>query len=98
MLEATRKIESALVQKLNCMYFVARKVSMPTMESMHKKEKMQEEGQDMYLDFSKQLNELINAYFTISKEGKFIKYSNWRVWFQRIWRYRLLEVRRRGTC
>ena len=76
MLEATRKIESALVQKLNCMYFVARKVSMPTMESMHKKEKMQEEGQDMYLDFSKQLNELINAYFTISKEGKFINYSN----------------------
>ena len=40
MLEATRKIESALVQKLNCMYFVARKVSMPTVESMHKKEKM----------------------------------------------------------
>ena len=74
MLEATRKIESALVQKLNCMYFVARKVSMPTVESMHKKEKTQEEGQDMYLDFSKQLNTLINTYFTISKEGKFINH------------------------
>ena len=72
MLDATRKIESALVQKLNCMYFVARKVSMPTVESMQKREKMQEEGQDMYLDFSKQLNQLINTYFTISKEGKSI--------------------------
>jgi hypothetical protein len=38
MLEATRKIESALVQKLNCMYFVARKVSMPTVESLYKRE------------------------------------------------------------
>ena len=76
MLEATRKIESALVQKLNCMYFVARKVSMPTVESMHKKEKMQEPGEDMYLDFSKQLNKLINTYFTIAKEGKFINHSN----------------------
>ena len=34
MLDATREIESALVQKLNCMYFVARKVSMPSVESM----------------------------------------------------------------
>lgn len=35
----TRKIENALVQKLNCMYFVARKVSMPSMEALLKKEK-----------------------------------------------------------
>ena len=42
MLDATREIESALVQKLNCMYFVARKVSMPSVESMQKKERAQE--------------------------------------------------------
>jgi hypothetical protein len=28
-----------MVQKLNCMYFVARKVSLPTVDSMLKKEK-----------------------------------------------------------
>jgi hypothetical protein len=39
MLDETRKIESALVQKLNCMYFVARKVSLISIESMLKKEK-----------------------------------------------------------
>lgn len=38
MLDATRKIESALVQKLNCMYFVARKVSLTTVEAMMRKE------------------------------------------------------------
>ena len=37
--DATRKIENALVQKLNCMYFVARKVSMPSIEALLKKEK-----------------------------------------------------------
>ena len=36
---ATRKIENALVQKLNCMYFVARKVSMPSIEALLKKER-----------------------------------------------------------
>ncbi len=36
---ATRQIENALVQKLNCMYFVARKVSAPTIEALLKKEK-----------------------------------------------------------
>ena len=35
----TRKIENALVSKLNCMYFVARKVSVPSIEALHKREK-----------------------------------------------------------
>ena len=63
MLEATRKIESALIQKLNCMYFVARIVSLPSIETMLKKEKQQDGGAEMYLDFSRQLNKLINIYF-----------------------------------
>ena len=42
MLTATRKIESALIQKLNCMYFVARRVSLPSVETMLKKEKQQD--------------------------------------------------------
>jgi hypothetical protein len=46
----TRKIENALVQKLNCMYFVARKVSMPTIEALLKKEKT--ESTQIYSDFS----------------------------------------------
>ena len=86
MLDATREIESALVQKLNCMYFVARKVSMPSVESMQKKERAQEEGEDMYLDFSKQLNRLINTYFSIEKQGKLFIVSN--DFFQRKWRCR----------
>ena len=72
MLTATRKIESALIQKLNCMYFVARRVSLPSVETMLKKE-AKLDGQDkekMYLDFSKQLNDLINTYFSITNEGK----------------------------
>ena len=68
MMIGTRQIESALIQKLNCMYFVARQVSLPSIEIMLKKEKMSEEGKDMYLKFSQQLNELINRYFSISKE------------------------------
>ena len=44
MLEATRKIESALVQKLNCMYFVARKISLPSVENLLKREKALDEG------------------------------------------------------
>jgi hypothetical protein len=72
MLTATRHIESALMQKLNCMYFVARRVSLPSLEIMLKKEKLSEcSGKEMYLEFSRQLNELINIYFSISKEGKF---------------------------
>jgi len=38
MLDATRRIESALVQKLNCMYFVARQISLPTVDWMLKTE------------------------------------------------------------
>ena len=39
MLKETRRIEKNVISKLNCMYFVARKVSMPTMESLMKREK-----------------------------------------------------------
>ena len=71
MLTATRKIESALMQKLNCMYFVARKVSLPSIETLLKKEKVGTEGaREMYMEFTRQLNKLINLYFSISKEGK----------------------------
>lgn len=52
MLEGTRKIESALIQKLNCIYFVARRVSLPNVEFMLKEEKRSEEGTEMYLKFS----------------------------------------------
>ena len=68
------------------MYFVARKVSMPSVESMQKKERAQEQGEDMYLDFSKQLNQLINTYFGIEKQGKLYIVLN--DFFQRKWRYR----------
>jgi len=68
MLDETRKIESALVQKLNCMYFVARKVSLPSVENMLKKEKQTEDAKNMYLGFSKQLNDLLNLYFSVENE------------------------------
>ena len=65
MLAATRKIEQALVSKLNCMYFVARKVSLPSVDAMLKKEKSSPEAKkEMYYAFSKQLNQLINVYFS----------------------------------
>ena len=56
------------------MYFVAKKVSLPTVEYMLKKEKSDDKdgGEEMYTNFSKQLNDLINMYFTISKEGKIV--------------------------
>ena len=56
------------------MYFVAKKVSLPTVEYMLKKEKSDDKdgGDEMYTNFSKQLNDLINMYFTISKEGKIV--------------------------
>jgi hypothetical protein len=54
------------------MYFVARKVSMISIESMLKKEKIVENSKSMYLDFSKQLNELINLYFSVENERKSI--------------------------
>lgn len=70
MLAATHKIESALIQKLNCMYFVARLVSLPSIEVLLKKEKQTDDGKEMYLEFSRHLNKLINVYFSITKEGK----------------------------
>jgi hypothetical protein len=68
MLFETRKIEKNLVQKLNSMFFAARKVSLPSVSYMLKKEtemEEQEEGssKEMYLDFSQKLNTLINKYF-----------------------------------
>lgn len=57
----SRKIENALVSKLNCMYFIARKVSMLSIDALLKKERL--EGADIYTDFNKQLNILINKYF-----------------------------------
>jgi hypothetical protein len=54
------------------MYFVARKVSMISIESMLKKEKIVENSKSMYLDLSKQLNELINLYFSVENERKSI--------------------------
>ena len=50
------------------MYFVARQVSLPSIETMLKKEKMSDNGADMYLQFSQQLNKLINIYFSITNE------------------------------
>lgn len=38
MLTETRRIEKNLISKLNCMYFAARKVSLPSIEFMLKKE------------------------------------------------------------
>jgi len=52
------------------MYFVSRMVSLPSIETMLKKEKASENGQEMYLEFSRQLNKLINIYFSITDECK----------------------------
>ena len=68
MLEATRRIESALVQKLNCVYFIARKISLPSVDNLLKREKALDQGKEMYYEFSRALNELINTYFGIEKE------------------------------
>ena len=57
-----------MVQKLNCMYFVARRISMPTIEQMLKREKS-EDYVAMYKGFSNQLNELINLYFSVMDEN-----------------------------
>lgn len=77
MLAETRSIEKNLVQKLNSMFFAARKVSLPSVSFMLKKESDLEEEQPgsskaMYLDFSRKLNDLINLYFSASKGGKFL--------------------------
>lgn len=52
------------------MYFVARKVSLPNVEVMLKEEKRSENGSEMYLKFSQDLNQLINLYFSITDESK----------------------------
>lgn len=55
MLAGTREIEKNLISKLNCMYFAARKVSMPNLDYMLRKEKelnSQSEIRDFYTDFS----------------------------------------------
>jgi len=67
MLAGTRKIEANMVAKLNCMYFVARKVSLPSVAFMLQKEKG-EDPKDMYLAFSQQMNDLINTYFQIEDD------------------------------
>lgn len=43
MLRETRLIEKNLIQKLNCMYFASRKVSLPSIEFMMKKENEMED-------------------------------------------------------
>ena len=44
---------------------------MPTIEAMMKKERMDvDAAKEMYLNFSQQLNDLINLYFSIENEGK----------------------------
>jgi hypothetical protein len=73
MLKETRRIEKNMISKLNCMYFVARKVSLPTIETLLKKEKS-ENNDDLYKGFTKQVNDLINLYFSIEKEGNSLKY------------------------
>jgi len=50
------------------MYFVSRKISLPSVESLLKREKSFESSKEMYLEFSEALNTLINAYFSIEKE------------------------------
>jgi len=72
MLTETRKIENNLVAKLNCMYYAARKVSLPNVDCMMRKEQElenQEPGssEKMYTDFSLRLNDLINIYFRAEK-------------------------------
>ena len=49
------------------MYFVARRISMPNVDHMLKREKT-EDHVAMYKGFSKQLNELINIYFSVTDE------------------------------
>ncbi len=50
------------------MYFVARRISMPAVDYMLKKEKS-EDFVALYKGFSKQLNELINLYFSVEDES-----------------------------
>ena len=52
------------------MYFVARRGSLPNVDFMLKEEKRSENGCEMYLKFSQDLNQLINLYFSITDERK----------------------------
>lgn len=52
MLKETRRIEKNMISKLNCMYFIARKVSLPTIEILSKKEKT-EDPEALYKGFTK---------------------------------------------
>ena len=54
------------------MYFIARKISLPTIEVLMKKEKTEDVDQ-LYRGFTKEVNSLINKYFNISDEGKIIE-------------------------
>jgi hypothetical protein len=51
------------------MYFVARRISMPAVDYMLKNDKS-EDFVALYKGFSKQLNELINLYFSVEDESK----------------------------
>lgn len=77
MLAETRKVERNLISKLNCMYFAARKVSLPSVDYMMRIENEAFENSaeaggaqavQTYLDCSQQLNDLINVYFSARKE------------------------------
>jgi len=51
---------------------------MPTIESMMKKERADvEAAKQMYVNFSQELNDLINLYFSIENEGKLFLKSNY---------------------
>ena len=50
------------------MYFVARKVSLPSIEALQKRERT--DSDKIYQEFSQQLNDLINTYFRTENEGK----------------------------
>lgn len=53
MLNETRKVERNMSQKLNCMYFVAKRVSLASIDVMTKREKEQSDnGEKMYREFS----------------------------------------------
>lgn len=52
MLKETRRIEKNMISKINCMYFIARKVSLPTIDLLMKKEKT-EDPDVMYKGFTK---------------------------------------------
>ena len=67
MLKETRRIEKNMVQKLNCMYFVANRVSMPNVSIMMDKEKQSDSS--IYTKCSQQLNDIINQYFSVENEG-----------------------------